>query len=205
MVERGHDDGVGIDEQVAYEYAKVRRHYSRLRIPERTAIEFFAGGHEIHGRGTFAFLDRHLSWTPQRAGTGPKPVSDDLKPLQGEWTILSNVVNGTVYPKDLLAKARIIIKGDKMTVKPQVLKENGTFRLGGPEGFTVRIKLDVNQKPRHLDVEVKRGGKVTRESGIFDLEGDRLRICFGPKERPTDFTSKAGSGRVLLVLRRAKK
>ncbi len=66
MVERGHDDGVGNDEQVAYEYAKVRRHYSRLRIPERTAIEFFAGGHEIHGRGTFAFLDRHLNWTPRK-------------------------------------------------------------------------------------------------------------------------------------------
>ena len=29
MVERGHDDGVGIDEWVAYEYAKVRRLYSR--------------------------------------------------------------------------------------------------------------------------------------------------------------------------------
>ncbi len=60
MVERGHDDGVGIDEWVAYEYAKVRRLYSRLKIPERTAIEFFAGHHEIHAQGTFAFLDRHL-------------------------------------------------------------------------------------------------------------------------------------------------
>jgi dienelactone hydrolase len=66
MVERGHDDGVGNDEQVAYEYAKVRRHYARLRIPERTEIEFFAGGHEIHGRGTFAFLGRHLSWPARK-------------------------------------------------------------------------------------------------------------------------------------------
>jgi hypothetical protein len=60
MVERGHDDGVGIDEWVAYEYAKVRRHYSRLKLPERTEIEFFAGGHVINGQGTFRFLDRHL-------------------------------------------------------------------------------------------------------------------------------------------------
>jgi dienelactone hydrolase len=60
MVERGHDDGVGIDEWVAYEYAKVRRLYSRLRLPERTEIEFFAGQHEIHGVGTFAFLEKHL-------------------------------------------------------------------------------------------------------------------------------------------------
>lgn len=62
MVERGHDDGVGVDEWVAYEYAKVRRLYSRLKIPERTEIEFFAGGHEIHGQGTFRFLQKHLNW-----------------------------------------------------------------------------------------------------------------------------------------------
>ncbi|HKD38509.1 MAG TPA: hypothetical protein VKB78_16965, partial [Pirellulales bacterium] len=60
MVERGHDDGVGVDEWVAYEYAKVRRLYAKLKIPERTAIEFFPGVHEINARGTFEFLDRHL-------------------------------------------------------------------------------------------------------------------------------------------------
>ena len=33
MVERGHDDGVGIDEMVAYEYAKIRYLYAnRLKI-----------------------------------------------------------------------------------------------------------------------------------------------------------------------------
>ncbi len=62
MVERGHDDPVGIDEMVAYEYAKVRRHYSRLKIPDKTEIEWFAGGHEIHGQGTFRFLEKHLGF-----------------------------------------------------------------------------------------------------------------------------------------------
>lgn len=62
MVERGHRDGVGIDEWVAYEYAKVRRLYADLKTPERTEIEFFEGGHRIHGVGTFAFLRRWLNW-----------------------------------------------------------------------------------------------------------------------------------------------
>jgi hypothetical protein len=62
MVERGHLDGVGPDEWVAYEYAKIRRHFAALGIPERTEIEFFYGGHEIHGKGTYAFLHRHLQW-----------------------------------------------------------------------------------------------------------------------------------------------
>ena len=60
MVERGHNDGVGIDEWVAYEYARVRRLYARLGLPERTAIEFFPGGHMINGKGTFDFLAKHL-------------------------------------------------------------------------------------------------------------------------------------------------
>lgn len=66
MVERGHDDGVGLDEYVAFEYAKTRRLYDRLKIGDRTEIEFFSGGHEIHGRGTFEFLRRHLRWPSSR-------------------------------------------------------------------------------------------------------------------------------------------
>lgn len=62
MVERGHDDPVAPDEWVAYEYAKVRRFYARLGIPERTEIEFFDGPHTIHGVGTFTFLRRYLTW-----------------------------------------------------------------------------------------------------------------------------------------------
>ncbi len=66
MVERGHDDGVGIDEMIAYEFAKVRYLYeNKLKIGDRTELEFFVGGHEIHGKGTFAFLDRHLNWKPR--------------------------------------------------------------------------------------------------------------------------------------------
>jgi dienelactone hydrolase len=62
MVERGHRDAVATDQQVAREYARVRECYARLGIPERTEIEFFDGGHQIHGEGTFAFLHRHLAW-----------------------------------------------------------------------------------------------------------------------------------------------
>ena len=60
MVERGHDDGVAPDEWVAYEYAKVRRFYAMLGLPEKTAIEFFKGPHTINGQGTFEFLKKHL-------------------------------------------------------------------------------------------------------------------------------------------------
>jgi dienelactone hydrolase len=62
MVERGHDDGVAPDEWVAEEYAKVRRHYNKLGLGDRTEIEFFDGPHSIHGVNTYKFLHRHLNW-----------------------------------------------------------------------------------------------------------------------------------------------
>jgi dienelactone hydrolase len=66
MVERGHFDGVGTDEQVGYEYAKVQHLYNaQLKIPERCAIEWFVGPHKINGVGTFEFLHKHLKF-PER-------------------------------------------------------------------------------------------------------------------------------------------
>jgi dipeptidyl aminopeptidase/acylaminoacyl peptidase len=62
MVERGHYDGVAPDEWVVYEFAKVRRLYARLGLPQNTEIEFFNGPHSIHGQGTFEFLKKHLHW-----------------------------------------------------------------------------------------------------------------------------------------------
>lgn len=62
MVERGHDDGVSVDAWVAYEYAKVRKHYDELDLFDRTQIEYFNGPHTIHGVGTYEFLHHHLGW-----------------------------------------------------------------------------------------------------------------------------------------------
>ncbi|MBL8851806.1 MAG: hypothetical protein JNG89_19175, partial [Planctomycetaceae bacterium] len=62
MVERGHDDGVAPDEWVAWEFAKVKRHYDKLGIGDKTEMEVFNGPHTINGQDTYAFLHRHLNW-----------------------------------------------------------------------------------------------------------------------------------------------
>jgi dienelactone hydrolase len=62
MVERGHNDGVSVDQWVAYEYAFVRQFYDKLNLGDQTRIEFFNGPHTIHGVGTFEFLRHHLHW-----------------------------------------------------------------------------------------------------------------------------------------------
>lgn len=70
MVERGHHDGVGTDEWVSYEYAKVRRFYTQLGLADRTGIEYFDGPHTINGKGTFDFLHQHLNWPKSRSPGG---------------------------------------------------------------------------------------------------------------------------------------
>jgi hypothetical protein len=62
MVEHGYQDRVAPIEWLAPEYAKVRRLYFRLGIPERTAIFSFDGPHMVMGTETFAFLHRVLKW-----------------------------------------------------------------------------------------------------------------------------------------------
>ncbi|MCS7306182.1 MAG: hypothetical protein NZ602_13885 [Thermoguttaceae bacterium] len=62
MVERGHRDPVAPCSWVESEYAKVRCFYDLMGLGGRTEIEFFGGGHEIHGVGTFRFLEKHLRW-----------------------------------------------------------------------------------------------------------------------------------------------
>ncbi len=73
MVERGHFDGVGEDDWVAYEYAKVRHLYAaRLGLGEKTEIEWFVGPHTINGQGTYDFLHRHLNWPNQEDESRPR-------------------------------------------------------------------------------------------------------------------------------------
>ena len=63
MVERGHFDGGGGDEWVAYEFGKVRFLYKgKLKIGDRTENEWFDGPHTINGVGTYKFLHKHLDW-----------------------------------------------------------------------------------------------------------------------------------------------
>ncbi len=62
MVERGHKDGVGVDELIGYEFAKVKRTYDTLGLADRVEIAYFNDGHRIDGAGTFPFLARHLNW-----------------------------------------------------------------------------------------------------------------------------------------------
>ena len=67
MVERGHSDFVSDDGNVAWEYARVRTLYNaKLKIPDRTTIELFVGGHTVNLKGGWEFLHKHLDFPNPR-------------------------------------------------------------------------------------------------------------------------------------------
>ena len=129
-------------------------------------------------------------------GQERKATADDvLKQLQGTWKFVSQEVDGKARTNDELAKQTITFDGDKWTVH-----RDGKVVQAGTH------KFDPDQKPPHVDAPVTEGeGKGNTMLGIYELKADTLKVCFDPngKERPTDFTSKAG--RMTAVVEREKK
>ena len=97
---------------------------------------------------------------------------------------------------DQVWNSRVTFKGDEAGISNfQGKAIRGTFRL------------DPTQQPKQIDVEVKIdvGLPVVVPAGtmkgIYELDGDTLRVCLlwkaaGGKDRPTDFKGATGVGSV---------
>jgi uncharacterized protein (TIGR03067 family) len=136
---------------------------------------------------------------PSDSGKGtadqkPSDAKKDEERLQGTWLVVSGEHAGKPVPAEMVQGLRQTMKGNRLTV------QSGTKTLG--EGtFT----LDPMKKPPAIDVElIEKDGKTKRGLGIYELDGDTLKLCMDPKERPTDFKTKAGSEAKLTIYKREK-
>jgi uncharacterized protein (TIGR03067 family) len=120
----------------------------------------------------------------------------ELDKLQGTWTFVSMESDGQAVPQGD-PPPTITFNGNKFSVKAgEVVLQAGTQTL------------DPTQKPKAVDSTVTEGeGKGTTMLGIYEIDGDNLKACFDTqgKKRPTEFKTAAGSGHMLVVLKRAKK
>jgi len=62
LVERGHRDGVGVDEWVSYEFGKVRRYYDENGWAGKARIVYFNGPHRIDGVEAIPALRQWLGY-----------------------------------------------------------------------------------------------------------------------------------------------
>ena len=121
----------------------------------------------------------------------------DLQALAGTWEYASQVEDGKETEKDML-------KGVTVTITAEgkwEVKKDGTVFLEGT------MKLDPSKKPKAADWTITTEGDLKGKTalGIYDVDKDTWKHCFGFDKRPEKFESKEGSKVTNAVLKRVKK
>jgi uncharacterized protein (TIGR03067 family) len=126
-------------------------------------------------------------------------VKMEMKALAGMWRPVSAENNGFKVSEASLKDTRRYFDADG----------NWTMRRGDETVLEWKAKaLDPTKTPKTIDIEVVSGSyKGVVYLGIYELDGDTLRICFAMPDRPvrpTEFTADAGSVRALSEFKRVK-
>ena len=124
-------------------------------------------------------------------------VEKEIKKFQGVWTFESVVTGGKEEPAGDLKGFILIFERDKHTVK----KGDDVIQVGTQ-------KIDPSKSPKTIDVTMTEGpSKGAVMLGIYEIDGDTLKVCFDPqgKMRPKEFKSAPGSDTFLVVHKRLKK
>jgi uncharacterized protein (TIGR03067 family) len=132
---------------------------------------------------------------PARGDDDKKDAEKELRHLEGAWKVVSREVDGTKVPDEEIKKLTLnIAAGGKAA-----LLSDGTA--------VAKADLTVfpAKKPKEIDLLLGEGenkGKIAR--GIYELKDDMLRICYAQpgRDRPTEFSSKPGSGNTLTFYKR---
>jgi uncharacterized protein (TIGR03067 family) len=121
----------------------------------------------------------------------------DAQLFEGTWLLVSGKQDGVDTPAKIVKKTKIVITGNKFTFP--AASDIGTSQSG-------TIKIDASKRPKTMDSKATTGPDKGKTSlGIYELSGDRYKVCFAPpgKKRPTNFSSKPGSGHNYQVWKRA--
>lgn len=117
-------------------------------------------------------------------------VAKELERFQGKWSVELIAENGLAEPDSETKKFTITVKGARFFVKIEDREE------------TMDFKIDPEKSPKNIDITPNYGDdKGKTAPGIYEFDGDRLRICACPKGmRPKQFATKQGT--MVLVLKR---
>ncbi|MBS1788534.1 MAG: TIGR03067 domain-containing protein [Acidobacteria bacterium] len=115
--------------------------------------------------------------------------------IQGVWLPAVAELAGKPFPDEVRKTIKLEIRDDKYTVTVGKALDQGI------------IKLNPTAKPKELDITGTDGPNKGRTIlGIYEREGDTLRICYdlSGKGRPTEFKSKEGSQLFLVTYKQNK-
>ena len=125
-----------------------------------------------------------------RAREAASPATD----FEGEWSMVSAVMDGNPLDPSAVEWVKRITRGSETTVYagPQVMMK-------------MEFTFDASNAPKTIDyVNTAGSNKGKSQQGIYEFEGDVLKICVAApgKPRPTQFQSDRGDGRTFTVWRR---
>src|SRR6516162_6671914 len=98
---------------------------------------------------------------------GADDPKDELKKLEGTWTMASGEKDGKALAEQAIKGAKLVFKGDQHDVKV------------GDDIFKGTHKVDPSKKPKTIDATDSEGpfkGKTVL--GIYELETDTFKVCF---------------------------
>ena len=125
----------------------------------------------------------------------------DMKALQGKWRIVKFTGPEPTSPEELAKNDEHMIVSDNLVKLMSKGKVAGRERLTinpttNPKEFDFQ-EVDEKGNVRTKKVAAKKGEKakeveVSPSKGIYELKGDRLKLCLGDrnKERPNSFEAK---------------
>jgi len=125
-------------------------------------------------------------------GSGTAAAQDDLKALQGTWTVASySMLGRPVDPKSVEGK-KWIFSGEELVWQDGSAKQHRT------------IKLDPTKSPKWIDLTLHSGSESSVvHKAVYQLDGDILKVCSGATgARPDAVESKPGTHTESFVLKR---
>jgi uncharacterized protein (TIGR03067 family) len=144
----------------------------------------------------------------------PSTVQKELKKLQGTWKMVASESDGQRPAKgwflEEFTKAKLTVKEDKLIFSSE---GNRPWELAYQSDRKPKLDtywLDPATKPTAFTITVSMGGFLSKGIetvyGIYQLEGNQFTICYSTqwteKSRPTEFKTRQGSERVLLIYER---
>ena len=114
--------------------------------------------------------------------TQPEAAKKELAKLEGTWKLTAMEVAGKPVAEGRLTSATLTIRGNKYTL------------VSGNRQSEVELTLDPGKTPKEIDMQVLDGPNKDRVGkGIYELDGDKLKICrsLDPQdERPKEFKTE---------------
>ena len=162
-------------------------------------------GARAGGEGTFrawypGFLRSHPMLSTGRLGLSIHAPPEAAQGIRGRWQATRFQIDGKPDPAEAVEKTELLI--DDTSYRFAQVPPHGPRGLGSGVGT---VRTDTTKVPHEIDLTPTTGVyKGLTQEGIFVVDGDTLKLCYGmpTKARPATFASGPNSGIYLAEFRR---